>query len=361
MGARHGYGNVNITQRANPSLASISTSCSEGMGISLNIFNLLYFAGCTNRRRLLLEHMKCMNQLATRILSLVLICALLLGIIPPCSAAAADWQDERIEITNGNLHDGNEITLDFRQTKGVSPLSGGSQEEADPGKEPGQIYDDTDVVRVSIVLGSESLLDAGFSTKELTSNSEALSYRASLKQEQARVAAAVERVLCEPLDIQWNLTIAASVISANVPFGKLEELRQLPGIQEILLETRYDPCVMQREEVADPNMATSGDMIGTATAWAAGYTGSGMRIAIIDTGIDTDHQSFSAAALNYALAHEAGLKGMLPEEYAAELDLLDVEEIASVKWGWYLCQCAGGSKGAGRSSQCANYYHEGLW
>ncbi len=42
---------------------------------------------------------------------------------------------------------------------------------------------------------------------------------------------------------------------------------------------------------ADPNMATSGEMIGTSAAYAAGYTGAGMRIAVIDTGIDTDHQS----------------------------------------------------------------------
>ena len=271
-----------------------------------------------------------MNHFTTRILSLVLVCALLLGVLLPCSAAAAGGQDEWSEIGGGTVYDGAETALNFRETEGVSVLSGGSQEDAGAAQEPGQTYADTDVVRVSIVLESESLLDAGFSTKELASNSEALTYRAALKQEQANVTAAAERVLGEPLDVQWNLTVAASIISANVPYGKLEELRQLPGVKEILLETRYEPCVVEQEETADPNMATSGEMIGTSTAWAAGYTGSGMRIAIIDTGIDTDHQSFSAAALNYALAYEAGLKGMLPEAYVEELDLLDVEEITSV-------------------------------
>lgn len=263
-----------------------------------------------------------MKHFATRTLSLVLAFALLMGAMLPGGAAAMGLQSQQTEAI--------ETALDFKETNGVSALNGDSQEEAGLGEEPGQTYADTDQVRVSIVLESASLLDAGFSTKGLSSNSEALSYRASLKQEQAQITAAVERILGEPLDVQWNLTVAASVISANVPFGKLKELRQLPGIKEILLETRYDPCVMQQEEVADPNMATSGEMIGSTTAWAAGYTGAGMRIAIIDTGIDTDHQSFSAEALDYALAQEADAKGMLPEEYTATLNLLDVEEIASV-------------------------------
>ena len=34
------------------------------------------------------------------------------------------------------------------------------------------------------------------------------------------------------------------------------------------------------------NMATSDKMIGSSAAWAAGYTGAGSRIAIIDTGAD---------------------------------------------------------------------------
>ena len=263
-----------------------------------------------------------MKRFATRTLSLMLVCALLLGVILPGGALATGPRGQQTSAA--------ETALDFRETEGISVLSTDAQEEENLGQEPGQTYADTDQVRVSIVLESASLLDAGFSTRELSSNSEALSYRASLKREQAQITATVERALGEPLDVQWNLTVAASVISANVPYGKLDELRQLPGIKDVVLETRYDPCVVQQEEVAEPNMATSGEMIGSATAWAAGYTGAGMRIAIIDTGIDADHQSFSAEALDYALAQEANAKGMLPAEYAATLNLLDAAEIASV-------------------------------
>ncbi len=49
-------------------------------------------------------------------------------------------------------------------------------------------------------------------------------------------------------------------------------------------------------------MSTSCDMIGSAAAWACGYTGAGSRIAVIDTGIDTNHQSFSDEAFAYSLS-----------------------------------------------------------
>ena len=47
-------------------------------------------------------------------------------------------------------------------------------------------------------------------------------------------------------------------------------------------------------------------MIGSSAAWTAGYTGAGSRIAVIDTGTDTDHQSFSAAGFDYSFAEAGG-------------------------------------------------------
>ena len=69
-------------------------------------------------------------------------------------------------------------------------------------------------------------------------------------------------------------------------------------------------------------------MIGSPAAWSVGYTGAGTRVAVIDTGIDTDHQSFSAAGLEYSLSLQASEANMSTEDYLAELDLLDAEEIA---------------------------------
>lgn len=162
-------------------------------------------------------------------------------------------------------------------------------------------------------------LEAGYPTGDVAENAAAMSYRQGLARRQTGMAAAIstEALDGEPLDVVWNLTLAANLISANVPYGKMEAIRELSGVQDVILETRYAPCVVDREEAADPNMATSSQMIGTHNAWAAGYTGVGSRIAVIDTGIDTDHQSFDAAAFDYSL-----------EQQKAQPILLDAAEIS---------------------------------
>lgn len=121
----------------------------------------------------------------------------------------------------------------------------------------------------------------------------------------------------------WNLTLAENAISANVPYGKLDAIAQLPGVKAVYLETRYIP--MQ----ADVRNVVAQEMTGAADVQAeSGYTGAGARIAVIDSGTDTDHQSFDSASFQYALALQAGRNGMSPEDYAASLELLDEQELS---------------------------------
>ena len=38
----------------------------------------------------------------------------------------------------------------------------------------------------------------------------------------------------EKLNIHWNLTLAANIISANVPYGKLEAISQVEGVRSVI-------------------------------------------------------------------------------------------------------------------------------
>lgn len=155
-----------------------------------------------------------------------------------------------------------------------------------------------------------------------------MAYRDHLKEEQLAITASVEEAVGNKLDVAWNLTLAANIISANVEYGQIGTIEAVPGVAQVLLETRYEPDVVTRDERNDPNMATSSVQIGSNAAWAAGYTGAGSRIAVVDTGIDTDHQSFNAEAFQYSLADKAGNRDLTVAEYLDQLDLLDAEEIA---------------------------------
>jgi len=196
-----------------------------------------------------------------------------------------------------------------------------------PGREPVELpenentYAASDVVRVSIVLESESTIEAGFSTEDIAHNDGAIAYRENLQAEQESVMAAIESEALgnEPLNVIWNLTLAANIISAEVAYGDIEAIAAVDGVKEVVIETRYEPMVVAGNGEADPNMATSGKQIGSAAAWAAGYTGAGSRIAIIDTGVDYLHEAFDADAFEYSLG-----------DAMSSLDLLDSDEIAGI-------------------------------
>lgn len=186
-------------------------------------------------------------------------------------------------------------------------------------------------VRVSIVLEKAPTIAAGYATQSIAENAGALRYRHGLEAQQAKVETAIEQQALDgqPLDVVWNLTLAANLISANVEYGQIERIAAIDGVKEVLIETRYEPQRTQ-DGTADPQMATSSGMIGSTTAWADGYTGAGSRIAVIDTGIDTAHQSFDAAAFDYSLEKLAEEAGVSVQEYRTSLKLLDAEKIASV-------------------------------
>ncbi|MFR0733348.1 MAG: S8 family serine peptidase [Oscillospiraceae bacterium] len=187
-------------------------------------------------------------------------------------------------------------------------------------------YAPTDLVRVSIVLEDRPGLEqmeasSGLSTAALAVSPQMQQTRQSLEANQAALARRISNQVLggEPLDVVWNLTLAANLISANVPYGKVEEIQAMPGVKTVVLETRYEPAVYSQGP-ADLTCPPPREMIGSSAAYAAGLTGAGTRIAVIDTGTDTDHQSFDAAAFAYALAEDAKNSGRT-------YDLLDEAEI----------------------------------
>ena len=251
-------------------------------------------------------------RLPIRLLSLMLAAALLLGIAAPVGAVQSGSKVTFTQVDNSMVS--------------VSPLEGEDGEPINMTE-----YIDTDVVRVSIFLEGESTVMAGYELDGIARNSQAVAYRDGLKTRQDEITAAIERKLGGELDVVWNLTLAANVISANVKYGQIEAIAAVDGVRTVLIETEYAPAVVDREEENDPMMSTSTTQIGSTAAWAAGYTGAGSRLAVIDTGSDTDHQSLNAEAFLYSLQKLAEDKGMDPDAYIASLNLLDAEEIESVK------------------------------
>ena len=182
-----------------------------------------------------------------------------------------------------------------------------------------ELEDPDTPVRVSIFLTQPSALDAGYPMTGIGTNGAAIAYRNDLLSQQQAVTAAIESATGRPLSVKWNMTLALNAVSAWVRVGDIKTIETVPGVRSVVRENQYEP---QTDDAAEPNTAnTSQFMVGATAAWANGYTGAGSRIAIIDTGLDTAHQSFNADAFDHAIAEVRQTKAV---------DLLERSEVSGL-------------------------------
>lgn len=245
---------------------------------------------------------------ARRLLAVLLSLVMLFGLVP--SALAAETQSGGV---TWEQVDGSAAPDRFRQ-----------EAVTDPEETP--LYADDEIVRVSIVLEAAPTIAVYSAEDDISENAAAMNYRQQLLWTQEYVAEAIAEEALDPgetLDVVYNLTLAANIISANVAYGEIEKIKAVEGVEDVVVATRYTPDVVSIGG-DNPQMEVSSGMTGSSIAWSNGYTGAGMRIAIIDTGLDIKHQSFNSEAFDYAIAEDAKNDGVS----AASYDLLDTAEIA---------------------------------
>ena len=116
-----------------------------------------------------------------------------------------------------------------------------------------------------------------------------------LTAEQNELIAAIEQNVLDgqKLNIVSRFTHLTNSVVIEVEFGKLEAVAALKGVKSVFLNPTY--AAAEVEDTVYPATESAGVMTGVANVWQElGYTGAGMTIAILDTGLDTDHPSFAA-------------------------------------------------------------------
>ena len=243
-----------------------------------------------------------------RVLSLLLVVCMVTGLLSGVSAMAEDQTANYHEISTDGLK--------------LATEDNAAADETETEEAP---YADTDVVRVFVVLEDKPVLQQGYATRGIAGNAAAMAASKALEAKQAALAAEISaNVLSgETLNVHWNLTLAANAMSVDLPYGKMDEVEALKGVKSVMLVPQYS---IDPREQADLNTISSGNMIGSYNAWLEGYTGAGSRIAIVDTGLDSDHPSFNSAAFDYSLLVTSTKNG----KQIADYNLLTAAKINEV-------------------------------
>ena len=175
-------------------------------------------------------------------------------------------------------------------------------------------------VRVFIVFDKDSVTDSGYSTEDISDNAKAMKLRDKIEKDQEKKVKEISKEALdgEKLDVNYNFTLLTNAVSADVKYEDVADIKKVDGVEAVYRVPTYNV-----EETAEPKTITAGDMIGSYSVWGNGYTGAGRRVAVIDTGIDSDHPSFDGGAFDYSLKETAAKNGKNVSDY----QLLTKEEL----------------------------------
>ncbi len=144
-----------------------------------------------------------------------------------------------------------------------------------------------DLVKIIIVMDGDSVIEADAGA---VLNDETAAQMEKLEQAQETVIDQIEAgaLQGEALDVRYSYTWLLNGVAAQVPCGSIAAIEKIDGVKQVLLQPQYEVC-----QTAETHTVTDGVMIGREPVWDDGYTGEGITIAVIDTGLDWDHQNFA--------------------------------------------------------------------
>lgn len=147
-------------------------------------------------------------------------------------------------------------------------------------------------VRIVIELEDAPLLDS-HKVSQYASVTDFLDSNAAQSTERKleRARKAVKSQLATKLDdveVRYEYTTVFNGLSVEADYADLEAIQDLPGVKDAYVSQVYQLI----EPVNETKLADSVPAIGGDISQNTGYTGKGMVVAILDTGLDTSHEAF---------------------------------------------------------------------
>lgn len=131
----------------------------------------------------------------------------------------------------------------------------------------------------------------------------------ALLRTQKSALAQINRAIDGQVEPQRQYTTLLNGFSATVTYGQYKAIRNLDCVQSAFISPTFELL---------PDTANSNRMIGGGIYNTTGFTGEGMLVAILDTGVDMGHEIFKTAPKSPSLTREK-LQSML-EQYDFQVE-----------------------------------------
>ena len=153
--------------------------------------------------------------------------------------------------------------------------------------------EDNQMVKILIIMDELSVVETD---PKATYSASTQATMDALTAGQKSVIAAIEREVLQggTLTVNYSYTWLLNGIAVTVPYGVAKQIEKVSGVKQVVLQPQYEVCATTGGSYSSAELMTtsSGAMIGRDEVWANGYTGKGIKIAVIDTGLDDDHKNF---------------------------------------------------------------------
>lgn len=117
----------------------------------------------------------------------------------------------------------------------------------------------------------------------------------TLKQKQNDTLTTMAKKLGHKMEVGSQFTLLTNAAAVTVPYGELAEIRKMEGVKNAYVMPTFEiPEINAQEVVAlEPNMKYVSPGMGATTAWDYGFDGTGMSVAIIDSGLFYNNPVFA--------------------------------------------------------------------
>lgn len=156
----------------------------------------------------------------------------------------------------------------------------------------------TENVKVIVTMSAQPTAVGKYAASEGNNSLVAESSESAIKAQQASVvSSAIAKGIDLTVNYQFNTILNGMEIS--IPANKIPELAKIPGVVSVFENSTYYAIPDQEVDTTDPNNVnfdiTPLNQLGVPEVWAKNITGKGLKVGVIDTGVDYLHPDLAPA------------------------------------------------------------------